>query len=517
MNRRIRIVGLASLIALATMSMEVAGQQRGSSLSDQQVSDLLRRVDASITAFGESVDRSGGRNRSGSSRADLERSVKELLQATDRLREPRQTRRGDGTGGVADLLRRAAAVDSLVAGQSLGAPVERAWREARRDLDELARAYNLASDWSSTPGSARDQRRASRDPLTGTYQLDTSRPNESERVVRQAVRQLRPNQRQAAQERLMNRLHAPDTIAIDRDRTTVTMASSRGRRVTFDADGQVQREQGRGGGTIETRAVLTGDELAVTTTGSRGSDFSVTLVPMENGRSLQVTRSIQDDTLQRPVSVVSYYRKSSDAPNWEMDAAGPTAASRRNSPADDLGVPDGTRLVGTLDSSLNTRTSNAEDRFTITTTSPSQFEGAVLEGTISNVNASGRVGGRAEMALNFERIRLRNGRTYQFAGAIESVRSVDGETIGVAGDGAVEDASQTQKTVQRGAIGAALGAIIGAISGGGQGAAIGAAIGAGGGAGTVIAQGRDQLELPRGTEFTILAGERGVERTGRDR
>ena len=71
--------------------------------------------------------------------------------------------------------------------------------------------------------------------------------------------------------------------------------------------------------------------------------------------------------------------------------------------------------------------------------------------------------------------------------------------------GTVEDPSQTGKTVQRGAIGAALGAIIGAITGGGKGAVIGGAIGAGAGAGTVIAQGRDQLDLPRGTELTITS------------
>ena len=65
--------------------------------------------------------------------------------------------------------------------------------------------------------------------------------------------------------------------------------------------------------------------------------------------------------------------------------------------------------------------------------------------------------------------------------------------------------SQTEKTVQRGAIGAALGAIIGAVSWWRQGAAIGAAIGAGGGAGTVIVEGRDQLDLPRGTELTITS------------
>ena len=121
------------------------------------------------------------------------------------------------------------------------------------------------------------------------------------------------------------------------------------------------------------------------------------------------------------------------------------------------------------------------------------------------------------MALNFARIRMRNGRTHQFAGDIETVRAVNGDTIGVDNEGTVEDGSQTAKTVQRGAIGAALGAIIGAISGGGQGAAIGAAIGAGGGAGTVIAQGRDQIELPRDTEFTIISGAQGSERAARDR
>jgi uncharacterized protein YcfJ len=107
------------------------------------------------------------------------------------------------------------------------------------------------------------------------------------------------------------------------------------------------------------------------------------------------------------------------------------------------------------------------------------------------------------MALTFESIRLRDGRTYPFAGVIETVRTADGEPFRVDNEGTVEEDSQTENAVQRGAIGAALGAIIGAISGGSTGAAIGAVIGAAGGAGTVIVQGRDQLDLPRGTELTI--------------
>ena len=72
--------------------------------------------------------------------------------------------------------------------------------------------------------------------------------------------------------------------------------------------------------------------------------------------------------------------------------------------------------------------------------------------------------------------------------------------------------SQTQKAVERGAIGAALGGIIGAVAGGGKGAAIGAVIGAGGGAGTVIFGGRDRADLERGTEFTIVSGDASTPR-----
>jgi hypothetical protein len=168
-----------------------------------------------------------------------------------------------------------------------------------------------------------------------------------------------------------------------------------------------------------------------------------------------------------------------------------------------MGVPEGTRLVATLDAALSSRNANVNDRFTLTTRGPAQFDGAVLEGIVSSVNASGRVSGRADMTMAFTSIRLRNGRTYAFAGVIESVRTPNGDSVSVNSDGRVEDPSQTGKAVQRSAIGAAFGALIGAVTGGGKGAAIGGAIGAGAGASTVIAQGRDQIELPRGTDLTI--------------
>jgi uncharacterized protein YcfJ len=109
------------------------------------------------------------------------------------------------------------------------------------------------------------------------------------------------------------------------------------------------------------------------------------------------------------------------------------------------------------------------------------------------------------MTLNFDRIQLRNGRSYPFAGVVESVRTTQGDVVRVDNEGAVRDENQTTRTAQRAAIGTAVGAIIGAIAGGGKGAAIGAVVGAGGGAGSVYVQGRDDLDLMRGSELTIRA------------
>ena len=167
-------------------------------------------------------------------------------------------------------------------------------------------------------------------------------------------------------------------------------------------------------------------------------------------------------------------------------------------------MPDGTTIVATLDQRLSTRESRAEDPFTLTVVSPAQYQGARIDGRLLGVDRAGRVAGRADITFDFDRIRFRNGRTSDFDGAIESVRTPDGDTLHVENDGNVgDDESQTSRTATRTGIGAAIGAVIGAVTGGGKGAAIGAAIGGAAGAGSVIVQGRDDLNLEPGSEFTI--------------
>jgi phage tail tape-measure protein len=155
---------------------------------------------------------------------------------------------------------------------------------------------------------------------------------------------------------------------------------------------------------------------------------------------------------------------------------------------------------------LSTKYTREGSRFTLNVIEPGQYRGAVTEGVVMRSDRSGRVSGRADMTLDFERIRTRDGRTHNFAGIIDYVLLPNGERVRVDREGNVEeDDSQTSRTVTRSAVGGAIGALIGAIAGGGKGAAIGAAVGVGAGAGSVFIEGRDDLELPSGAQIAIRA------------
>jgi len=242
----------------------------------------------------------------------------------------------------------------------------------------------------------------------------------------------------------------------------------------------------------------------VSTTGDRGNDFSVTFDSIDNGRRLNVTRRVYVQGLTSPVVVQSFYDKTADVARFDIY----NPQSNPTNPTSNAGfvVPDGTTVVGVLESDLSTQTAAVGDRFTLRVTSPNEFADATIEGHVSQIERSGRVTGRSVMTLDFDSIRLRDGRSYNFAGLVQSVRTTTGEVVRVDSEGTVRDDSQTTKTETRAAIGTAVGAIIGAIAGGGKGAAIGAILGAGGGAGSVYVQGRNDLELNRGTEITIRSG-----------
>lgn len=347
-------------------------------------------------------------------------------------------------------------------------------------------------------------------------------------------------------ERLARRLSSPQQLAIERRGTVISIASTRAQRITFNADGREKVERTPSGNDVRSRAVLYGEELMVSYSDGDRDEFSVTFDPIDQGRRLRVTRRIYDRRLERPAVVQSIYEKVSEVARWDV-YGGPDStqvAARERSrnqtpPSQSAGannrtqppvleratvptqmppfperrderpvIGDDTQFVATLNSNLTTREARPGDPFTMTVIEPRAFAGATIEGYVSRVNRGGRISGRSVMDLAFERINLRDGRTIEISGYLESVRPAGGgESVRIdnEGGGISERDNQGARTAQRTAIGAAVGAIIGAIIDEGRGAAIGAAIGAAAGVGSVYAEGRDDVELIRGTEMTIRA------------
>ena len=504
MNDLTRAYGIAG-------NWSAASQNMPARVDDNQVKQLLKTIGQRAETFDKGLDRAFTNSQydAGRGKNEIRQSVKDLKQATNRLRD-RVNGRQSNTLDAEEVLRRGASIDGFMQRYQLSAQTEQNWLFLRGDLDKLASAYNVGWGWGNSGYPSAEA--GIRHPITGTYQFEAGRSDDPRRTAEQASRAASPDQRQGTYQSLLGRLESPETMAIERLGNSVTMASTHGPQVNFDADGRNRAETWSGGRTINTLVTFEGERLRVATSGDRRSDYIATFEPADNGRSLLVTRTIYDDGLRQPVTARSFYRRTSDQARWEIGNNNGGRYDDARSPRGATVVPDGTRFVARLDSDLRTTDAREGDRWTMTTVSPSQYTGAVVQGYVSSVNAPGRPAGSTDMTLNFESIRLSNGDTYPFDGTLESIRTPNGDTIRVDRDGTFENGdgrgdSRTHQVVERGAIGATLGALIGAIAGGGKGALIGAGVGAGVGAGTVLIQGRDQFDLQRGSELTFTSGD----------
>ena len=512
MRRRLIATAL-SVTCLLLLPIAAQAQTRTYRGTFQTVRRLIVRIENRSANFSNNLQSWANRNPnavySPAAGEDINVFVRDFDDSVRRLRDRFEAR--DATSSdVQDVLNRAARIDVFLSRHAVDARMRNQWSLLRTDLNQLGTAFNVRwpqvgttyppnntyPPYDNTQGQFRTG-------LTGTYRLDSSRSDNAREAAERATRNLAPSERRRVLDSVTQRLEAPNELALDVRGRNVIIASTRAPQISFVADGRERFETSSTGRTIRSRATVSGDQLMVSTTGDRGNDFSVTFDSVDNGRRLNVTRRVFVQGLTAPVVVQSSYDKTSDVARFDIhdprNVPGSTASGG-------FVVPDGTRIVGTLENTLSTRASRVGDRFTMRVTGPREFEGAIIEGHVSHVERSGRLTGRSVLTLDFDSIRLRDGRSYQFAGMVEEVRETDGDIVRVDTEGTVRDDSQTSRTTTRTAIGTAVGAIIGAIAGGGKGAAIGAIIGAGGGAGSVYVEGRNDLELQPGAEITLRAG-----------
>jgi hypothetical protein len=487
-------------IGLMCLSLTAMAQQRSYRGTYQSVLQLIHRIEDRTDLFRNSLDATLDQSSLDGSRAEdnINLFVRDFDAAVSRLRE-RFGRRQSTAVDAQEVLNRAAAIDGFLRRRPVDARTQRAWSNLRLQLNQLATAYSVSWPARNRIDPGTGPYTASR--LTGTYRLDPTRSDDPREAAERATQNVPYNERQRIGDEITSRLESPDQLAIEVRGRTITIASSRAPQISFEADGSEKLEATRDGRTTRARATLTGNQLIVNSSGDRQTDFNVTFDPIDDGRRLSVTRRVYVQGLERPVVVQSTYNRTAEVARFDIhvNSESPVTAGASN----EFLVPNGETIVATLDEGLSTKSARDGQAFTATIQQPSRFQGATLTGQVSNLQRSGRITGRSEMTLTFDTLRLRDGRSYRFAGILQSVRNTDGEVVNVDNEGSVRDSNQTTKTAQRTAIGTAVGAIIGGIAGGGKGAAIGAILGAGGGAGSVYVQGRDDLDLNSGTELTI--------------
>lgn len=154
-------------------------------------------------------------------------------------------------------------------------------------------------------------------------------------------------------------------------------------------------------------------------------------------------------------------------------------------------IPSGTPISLVLETPLSTKVNKLEDRVDASLQEDIRVDGRVIvpagtafRGYISQIQRSGKIGGRASLGVQFTTFRLK-GREH----------GIDATSIGLQGKGAKKDAA-----VIGGGTGA--GAVIGGIIGGKKGAVIGGVLGGAGGT-VAAAKDRDDVEVPAGTVWNI--------------
>lgn len=160
-----------------------------------------------------------------------------------------------------------------------------------------------------------------------------------------------------------------------------------------------------------------------------------------------------------------------------------SALSPAESAGSDMVIPKGTALRVRIDETVDTKRNRAGDEFRASLAEPIVLEGKTVVprgtpfvGHVTESQASGRLEGRAELALTLDSFQL-EGKDYRVhTGNIDRV-----------------SAAHKKHNIEMIGGGAGLGALIGGIAGGGKGALIGAGAGAGAGTAGAAATGKKEI------------------------
>jgi hypothetical protein len=175
-------------------------------------------------------------------------------------------------------------------------------------------------------------------------------------------------------------------------------------------------------------------------------------------------------------------------------------------------IPPGAHMLLRMENSLSTRTAKEGDYVYLKTASPISADGQIIvpvgsyvQGVVAQTKRSGRVTGRAELAIRLETLTFAQGKVVKFAPHLNSVDSGDSGQKVTGKENVVEQGATKGKDAERIAILAGTGASIGGIADRSwKGAGIGAAAGGAVGLATVLLTRGKEVELRQGSTLDVV-------------
>jgi hypothetical protein len=175
-------------------------------------------------------------------------------------------------------------------------------------------------------------------------------------------------------------------------------------------------------------------------------------------------------------------------------------------------IPQGAHVLLRMENSLSTRTAKEGDFVYLRTAVPIASSGEIavpagsyVQGVVTESKQSGRVKGRAQLAIRLDTLTLASGKVYKFAPHVSSVDSGETGQKVVGSENAIEQAPGKGQDAQRIAILAGSGAGIGGIADRSwKGAGIGAGVGSAVGLATVLLTRGKEVELRQGSTLDVV-------------
>ena len=180
--------------------------------------------------------------------------------------------------------------------------------------------------------------------------------------------------------------------------------------------------------------------------------------------------------------------------------------------AEAVEIPQGAHVLLRMENSISTRTAQEGDYVYLRTATPIAVDGHIalaagsyVQGVVTQTKRSGRIKGRAELAIRLESLTLADGKTFKFAPHVSAVDSGDSGQKVVGKENTIEQPADHAKDAERIAILAGSGAGIGGLADHSwKGAGIGAGVGSAVGLATVLMTRGREVELKQGTTLDVV-------------